>query len=103
MVVSAVAGLTSIGLLVRRRYGWARIAGALAVVAVLWGWAAAQYPYIQPPSVTIADAAASRSTLVTLLISLLVGALLLAPSLGYLYVLFQRSHQPAADAPPHHR
>jgi cytochrome d ubiquinol oxidase subunit II len=94
MIVSGLAGLTSIGLLIARRYGWARIAGALAVVAVLWGWAAAQYPYILPPDVTIADAAASRTTLVTLLISLMLGTLLLAPSLGYLYLLFQRSHRP---------
>jgi len=93
MVVSGLAGIASIALLIRRRYGWARIAGALAVVAVLWGWAVAQYPYIQPPAVTIADAAASRTTLVTLLISLLAGTVLLAPSLGYLYVLFQRTHQ----------
>ena len=93
MVVSGLAGIASIALLIRRRYGWARIAGALAVVAVLWGWAVAQYPYIQPPTVTIADAAASDTTLVTLLFSLLAGTVLLAPSLGYLYVLFQRTHQ----------
>jgi cytochrome d ubiquinol oxidase subunit II len=93
IIFSGLAGLGSIGLLVRRRYGWARIAAALAVVAVLWGWAAAQYPYILPPAVPIADAAASRSTLVTMLISLGVGSLLLAPALVYLYVLFQRSHR----------
>jgi cytochrome d ubiquinol oxidase subunit II len=94
MIVSGMAGLGSIGLLIRRRYGWARVTAALAVVAVLWGWAAAQYPYIQPPTVTIADAAASRSTQVTMLITLLGGSVLLAPALAYLYVLFQRSHQP---------
>ena len=94
MIVSGLAGLTSIGLLAARRYGWARIAGALAVVAVLWGWAAAQYPYLLPPDVTITDAAAGRATLVTLLISVLLGSLLLAPSLGYLYLLFQRTQQP---------
>ncbi|HEU4349394.1 MAG TPA: cytochrome d ubiquinol oxidase subunit II [Actinoplanes sp.] len=100
MIVSGLAGLASIGLLIRRRYGWARIAGALAVVAVLWGWAAAQYPYIQPPSVTIADAAASRTTLITMLISLAIGSVLLIPALAYLYVLFQRSHHPAGTAVP---
>lgn len=96
MVVSGLAGLASIGLLVRRRFGWARVAGGLAVAAVLWGWAAAQYPYLLPPTLTIADAAASRTALVTLLVSLLVGAVVLVPALVYLYVLFQR----ARDVPP---
>jgi cytochrome d ubiquinol oxidase subunit II len=95
MVVSALAGLGSIGLLLRRRYGMARVAAGLAVTAVLWGWAAAQYPYIQPTTVRIADAAASRTTLVTMLVSLLIGAVLLVPALVYLYTLFQRSHQRA--------
>jgi cytochrome d ubiquinol oxidase subunit II len=92
MVVSALAGVASILLLVRRRYGWARITGALAVTAVLWGWAAAQYPYIQPPSVTITDAAAGPATLTTMLVSLLIGSVLLLPALVFLYRLFQRDH-----------
>ena len=102
MILSALAGVASIALLIRRRYGWARITAGLAVVAVLWGWAAGQYPYLQPPDVTIADAAASRRTLVTMLVSLLLGTVLLVPALGYLYVLFQRGHPRATSplAPP---
>jgi cytochrome bd ubiquinol oxidase subunit II len=103
IAVSGVAGVASIGLLVGRRYGVARVAAGLAVTAVLWGWAAAQYPYIQPPTVTIADAAASRTTQVTMLVSLLIGAVLLVPALGYLYVLFQRGHSRSPDRPrPRH-
>ena len=92
MVVSALAGLASILLLVRRRYGWARITGALAVTAVLWGWAAAQYPYILPPSMTITQAAAGHTTQTTMLVSLLIGSVLLLPALVFLYTLFQRAH-----------
>ena len=99
MILSGLAGLASIGLLVRRRYGLARIVAGLAVTAVLWGWAAAQYPYILPPAVTIADAAAHRTTQITLLVSLLTGSVLLIPALAYLYTLFQRSHhRPAVGA-----
>ena len=93
MVVSALAGVASILLLLRRRYGWARITGALAVIAVLWGWAAAQYPYILPPSVTITQAAAGHATQTTMLVSLLIGSVLLLPALAFLYTLFQRSHR----------
>jgi cytochrome bd ubiquinol oxidase subunit II len=92
MVLSTLAGLGSIGLLLRHRYGLARIAAGLAVTAVLWGWAAAQYPYIVPPDLTIANAAATRTTLITMLVSLLIGSVLLIPALVYLYTLFQRSH-----------
>jgi cytochrome d ubiquinol oxidase subunit II len=93
MVVSGLAGIGSIGLLLARRYTLARVAAGLAVTAVLWGWAAAQYPYLLPPTVTIEDAAASRTTLVTMLVSLLIGAVLLVPALVYLYTLFQRGHR----------
>jgi cytochrome d ubiquinol oxidase subunit II len=90
LIVSALAGLSSIVLLLRRSYGWARIVAALAVTAVLWGWAAAQYPYILLPALTIEQAAASRTTLVTMLVTLLGGSVLLIPALVYLYALFQR-------------
>ncbi|MDT7705519.1 MAG: cytochrome bd ubiquinol oxidase subunit [Pseudonocardiales bacterium] len=98
VVVSVVAGLAAIVLLVRRRYAPARVASALAVAAILVGWAVAQYPYLLPPALTIADAAVARATLVATLVSLVVGALILVPSLGYLYTLFQRA--PSDDAPP---
>jgi cytochrome d ubiquinol oxidase subunit II len=93
MVVSALAGLASILLLVRRRYGWARITGALAVTAVLWGWAVAQYPYILPPYMTITQAVAGPATQTAMLVSLLIGSVLLLPALVFLYLLFQRSHR----------
>ena len=74
----------------RRRYAWARISSSLAVAAILVGWAAAQYPYVLPPTLTIEEAARGRATLVAMLVSLVVGSLLLVPSLYYLYSLFQR-------------
>jgi cytochrome d ubiquinol oxidase subunit II len=93
MILSALAGVASILLLVRRRYGWARITGGLAVTAVLWGWAVAQYPYILPPTMTITQAAAGRATQTTMLVSLLIGSVLLVPALVFLYTLFQRGHR----------
>ncbi len=57
---------------------------------LLVAWAAAQHPYVQQPGVTVAEAAASEAVLVAVLVSLAVGAVLLVPSLVWLYVLFQR-------------
>jgi cytochrome d ubiquinol oxidase subunit II len=91
ILLSAVAGIASVLLLVRRRYVTARLAAGVAVTAVVWGWAAGQYPYLLEPDMTIEEGAASRTTLVAMLVTLVLGALLLIPSLWYLYALFQRS------------
>ncbi|HEU0087730.1 MAG TPA: cytochrome d ubiquinol oxidase subunit II [Pseudonocardiaceae bacterium] len=95
VLVSAAAGISSIVLLARRRLGLARVAAALAVTAVLWGWAVAQYPYLLHPGLTVQAAAAPEATLRAMLISLVVGAALLVPSLVFLFTLFQREHDTA--------
>ncbi|MCV2489882.1 cytochrome d ubiquinol oxidase subunit II [Geodermatophilus sp. YIM 151500] len=91
VVLSVVAGLVALVFLWRRRFLPARAASALAVTAILLGWAAAQYPYVLLPELTIEEAARGRATLVAMLVALAVGALVLVPALAYLYALFQRS------------
>jgi cytochrome bd ubiquinol oxidase subunit II len=98
---SVLAGIVAIALLAVRRYVLARLASALAVSAVLVGWAAAQYPYMLPPALTIDQAARGTPTLVAMLVALLVGGVVLVPALIYLYVLFQRAHpEHPGSAPP---
>jgi cytochrome bd ubiquinol oxidase subunit II len=89
IILSAAAGATSILLLLRRRYIWARITAALAVTAVLCGWAAGQYPYVLVPHLTIDDAAVSRTTLNTMLLAITAGSIILIPSLVLMYRMFQ--------------
>ncbi|MGY1639228.1 cytochrome d ubiquinol oxidase subunit II [Geodermatophilus sp. SYSU D00742] len=102
VALSVVAGVAALGLLATRRYVPARAASALAVTAILAGWAVAQYPYVLVPDVTIEEAAGGRSTLVAMLVALLGGSVVLLPALVYLYVLFQRSppHRAAEPAAP---
>lgn len=90
IVLSGVGGLSSLVLVWRRRYLEARVAAAVAVSAVLWGWAAGQYPYMLEESVTVADAAAPDVTLKAMVVSLSIGAVLIVPSLIWMYLLFQR-------------
>jgi cytochrome d ubiquinol oxidase subunit II len=90
ILLSVLAGVVSIGLLVVRRYGIARITSSAAVATILIGWAVGQYPYLLLPYLTIEEAARSRSTLVALTVVLLLGSLVLAPALVYMYVLFSR-------------
>ena len=90
IALSGVAGAATLVLLVRSQGAWARVSAALAVAAVLFGWAAAQYPYLLERRLRIADAAGARATLVAILVVLGVGALLLVPALLWLYTLMQR-------------
>jgi cytochrome d ubiquinol oxidase subunit II len=101
VITSAAAGIASLGLLFQRHFLVARLTAATAVTAVLWAWAAAQYPHLLDPGTTIAQAAATHSVLQATLISLGIGAVVLVPSLTWLYVLFQR--HPSTQLPPQSR
>jgi cytochrome d ubiquinol oxidase subunit II len=72
-----------------RRYRIARVCAAGQAALILSGWALAQFPYLVEPDVTISSAAAPRSTLQFLLVTLAAGALLLFPSLYYLFRIFK--------------
>ncbi|MCF6472755.1 cytochrome d ubiquinol oxidase subunit II [Nonomuraea sp. MG754425] len=89
LVLSVAAGLASLVLLWRRAYLAVRVTAALAVAGLLWGWGVAQYPVLLP-GVTLDRAAATDSVLAATLGALAVGALLLVPSLWWLYATFQR-------------
>jgi cytochrome d ubiquinol oxidase subunit II len=82
------------------RFGPARASAALAVAAVIAGWAAAQSPLLLP-GLTVAEAAAGRSTLIATIIAVAAGAVVLVPSLFVLYSLVLRGRLDtvaAADA-----
>jgi cytochrome d ubiquinol oxidase subunit II len=89
VVVTAAAALAAFWSLWRRRYRLARVAAAAQVTLIVWGWALAQYPYLLPPDLKIADAASPRVTLELALIAVLVGAVVLFPSLYYLMKVFK--------------
>jgi cytochrome d ubiquinol oxidase subunit II len=83
--------VTALVALWRRSYLVARFAAAAQVSLILWGWAWSQFPYILPPDLTIADAAAPAATLHLVLGTLAVGAVVLLPSLAYLFRVFKPS------------
>lgn len=88
-VLTAVAAIGAILALWFRRWHVARIAAAAQVSLILWGWAAAQAPYLVPPSLTVENAAAPRRTQLIFLVALALGALVLFPSMTYLFRLFK--------------
>ena len=90
VVVSAAGGVAAIRWLWWRRYERARVAAVVAVVAVIWGWGAAQYPYLLVDELTLADGAGATSSLWALLVVFAVAAGLAVPSLVYLFILSGR-------------
>lgn len=97
-VLMGIAALAAFGALWRRRYRVARIAAAGQVVLILWGWGVAQYPYMLPPDLTIAGAAAPKVTLELVLVALALGAIVLFPSLYYLFKIFKSKPEGSVSA-----
>jgi cytochrome d ubiquinol oxidase subunit II len=88
-VLSLLAGVASLVLMFRRRYIAVRITAALAVTALLWSWAAAQYPYVLP-GLELTEASATESVLIANSVAVLLAGILVIPSLWWLYAIFQR-------------
>jgi cytochrome d ubiquinol oxidase subunit II len=103
LIVSVLAGISTLALVWARRYELSRYTAAVAVAAIIAGWALAQQPNFLP-GLTIAHAAASHDTLVVVVVAVLGGAAILFPSLGLLFRLtlggrLGPAEQPALPAP----
>jgi cytochrome d ubiquinol oxidase subunit II len=86
VLASFLAGATTLALVWRRRFDAARFSAAVAVAAIIAGWALARWPTILP-HLTVDGAAAGHDTLVWVVASVVVGGAVLFPSLGLLFRL----------------
>jgi len=89
MAVAVVMGLTSLLVLWRRWWLLAPPVAAATATLVIAGWGAAQYPFAAIPDVHIDEVAAPDATLRAFLVALPFGALILVPSLVWLYLTFR--------------
>jgi cytochrome bd ubiquinol oxidase subunit II len=89
LIASVAAGVTTLVLVGRGTYELSRVTAAVAVAAIIAGWAIAQHPRLLP-GLTVEQAAAPHATLVALLVSLAAGAVVLVPSLAVLFALVLR-------------
>jgi cytochrome d ubiquinol oxidase subunit II len=91
VILSALCGLGSLWLIARGLPGYARLLSIGAVASVVVGWGVAQWPYILPESLKVSAAAAPDPTLEAILFVFVLAAILILPSLGWLYYLDQHS------------
>ena len=89
VAASAAAGAATMIFVARRPPEPARWSAAVAVAAIVSAWALAQQPQLLP-GLSVAEAAAGDATLVALLVSLAIGAVILVPSLILLFGLVLR-------------
>ncbi|KJE19902.1 cytochrome bd-I ubiquinol oxidase subunit 2 apoprotein [Frankia torreyi] len=90
VVLSAIGGIGSLVALARNQFVAARLAAGLAVAAMLWGWAIAQYPDLIVGQVTVDDAAAPSTNIHAMLYAVVGGLVIVLPPMIVLYRLFTR-------------
>src|SRR5262249_15285894 len=92
--ISLIAGLTA---LLRDHVRLARWMAALFAASIVIGWAAAQYPYLARPDMTVFNSALSENVVKDVLFASIAGAVVLFPSLALLLCVFkdQRKQTPS--------
>jgi cytochrome d ubiquinol oxidase subunit II len=94
VLLSAVCGLGTLGLLLRANHRGARLLAIGAVAAVIVAWGVAQWDYVLPETLTVDEAAAPSGTLGALLVACGFAVVLILPAFVLLYVLDQRGLLP---------
>jgi cytochrome d ubiquinol oxidase subunit II len=103
VAVSAIAGTTSLALLIGHAHRGARMAAIVAVAALIVGWGVAQWDYLLPETLTVAEGAAPSGTIMALIVATVAAAIFVFPAIGLLFVLDQRGALPDeayVDSPP---
>ncbi|HEY1778108.1 MAG TPA: cytochrome d ubiquinol oxidase subunit II [Solirubrobacteraceae bacterium] len=99
VIISVLAGAGTLALVWYRRFALARYCAALAVAAIIAGWALAQQPLLLP-HLTISQAAGGHDTLVAVIVAVVAGGLILFPSLALLFrLVLSGTLDPSQGAP----
>jgi cytochrome d ubiquinol oxidase subunit II len=94
VALSVIAGITTQILLWRCRFQWAQIGAAGTVTLTITGFAAAMYPDLLVGQLSLAAAAAPPATLRAFFSVLVIGTIILVPSLLFLYRTFRGEPNP---------
>jgi cytochrome d ubiquinol oxidase subunit II len=86
---TSLMSMVALAALWRRWFALARIAAIGQVTLILAGWCLAQYPNLITPDVTVNNTCAPEITLRLLVLALGAGAIVLLPSLAFLFHVFK--------------
>jgi cytochrome d ubiquinol oxidase subunit II len=86
---TSLMSIVALAALWRRWFALARIAAISQVTLILAGWCLAQYPNLVTPDLTVNNAHAPEITLRLLVLALGAGAIVLLPSLAFLFHIFK--------------
>ncbi len=89
VIATMIIGLGSAAALFFKRYRIARVLVALETAFLLGSWGLSQVPYIIPPHITIDNSANDPVLIISFLVATGIGALVLFPSLYYLFSVFK--------------
>lgn len=89
VIVTMLIGLATAAALYFRFYRIARLLIVGETVFLLGSWGVSQIPYLIPPDVTVESGAGATSTLLLLLIGIIIGMILVLPSMWYLFYIFK--------------
>jgi cytochrome d ubiquinol oxidase subunit II len=92
-VITGLASVSALASVWKRRYQLARVLAMTQIALIIAGWGLAQFPFLIGPDLTFANAVAPDSVLRVLIVALAAGALLLFPSLWYLFRVFKTPAQ----------
>jgi cytochrome d ubiquinol oxidase subunit II len=98
VVLSALAGLGALLLLRRRPHRLGRLAAVIAAGGLVLAWGVAQWDYLLPESLTVAQAAAPPGTIKAVLAAGILAVLLIVPAFTLLYTLDQKGLLPEEGA-----
>jgi cytochrome d ubiquinol oxidase subunit II len=89
-IATGLISVSALAAVWRRRYRLARVLAMTQIAFIIAGWGLAQFPFLIGPDLTFTNSAAPDSVLRALTKALVAGALLLFPSLWYLYRIFKK-------------
>jgi cytochrome bd ubiquinol oxidase subunit II len=89
VIATMVIGLAAAATLFFRYYSMARLLIAAETAFLLGSWGVSQIPYLIPPDITVDAGAGAPSTLRLLLVGVIIGLIIVIPSIWLLFYIFK--------------
>lgn len=89
VVLTMLIGLGSASALFFKYYSIARLLIVAETAFLLGSWGVSQIPYLIPPDITVDGGAGAPSTLLLMLIGVIVGMMIILPSIWLLFYIFK--------------